>query len=234
MKTDIDRISDLLNYLKVSKNKLGVSIGDKNGMRFQNILSGRNGISEKLAKDITDVYTNISYDWLFRGEGQMLKEGNISNVIKKQYKNHIEVKIINTKAQAGYMDSYYSDEYLKDLPTILIEAEQEYKGNYLVFEVSGDSMEPEYFEGDLVICREVQRHLWSYKLHIKDWDFVIAHSTKGIVLKEITDHDVETGIITCHSLNDYYPDFKYNLKEVAFLYNVVEHRRSGRNKRRKR
>lgn len=42
-------------------------------------------------------------------------------------------------------------------------------------------MEPDYLEGDIVICREIQRHLWSSKLHFKDWDFVIAHSTNNVV-----------------------------------------------------
>ncbi|SIQ69964.1 Peptidase S24-like [Chryseobacterium sp. RU37D] len=130
--------------------------------------------------------------------------------------------------------SYYSEEYLKDMPTVLVEADKEHKGNYLAFEVDGDSMEPEYFAGDIVICREVKRDLWQYKLHYKEWDFVIAHGTKGIMLKEITDHNVETGEITCHSLNADHADFILNLGEITYLFNVVEHRRSGKAKRRSR
>jgi len=57
------------------------------------------------------------------------------------------------------------------------------------------------------------------------------------MLKEITDHNPETGEIVCHSLNNEdgrNEDFTLNLKQVAFLYNVVEHRISGRQKRRNR
>ena len=113
----------------------------------------------------------------------------------------------------------------------MIDADENYKGKYLAFEVEGDSMEPDYLEGDIVICREIQRHLWSSKLHFRDWDFVIAHSTNGIMLKEITAHNIETGDITCHSLNPKYKDFVLNLHQVAHLYNVVEVRQKGRNKR---
>lgn len=162
----------------------------------------------------------------------------IRNEVKpKFYPTHLEVKLVTSKARAGYADSYYAEEYLKDLPVVLVEADKEYKGNYLAFEVDGDSMEPEYFAGDIVICREVKRNLWQYKLHYKDYDFVIAHSSKGIMLKEIVDHDIETGNITCHSINNElgnHNDFILNLHEVQFLYNVVEHRRSGRAKRRNR
>jgi len=161
----------------------------------------------------------------------------LSNAKPKIYPSVLEVKVVTTKARAGFADSYYSEEYLKDLPSVLVEADKEYKGRYLAFEVDGDSMEPEYYAGDIVICREVQRSLWQYKLHYKDYDFVIAHGTKGIMLKEITEHNTETGEIICHSLNQYNNkngDFTLNLREVAFLYNVVEHRRSGRAKRQNR
>lgn len=162
------------------------------------------------------------------------KASVVNDVKEKYYTNTLSVKVVTTKARAGFSESYYSEEYLDDLPTILIEADKEYKGNYLAFEVDGDSMEPEYNAGDVVICREVQRSLWQYKLHYKDFDFVIAHGTKGIMLKEIRSHDPETGEILCHSLNDSIKDFTLNLREVAFLYNVVEHRISGKSKRRNR
>lgn len=175
-------------------------------------------------------------DFLFKKENVKPNENIVVNDVKaKYYTNTLSVKVVTTKARAGFSESYYSQEYLEDLPTILIEADKEYKGNYLAFEVDGDSMEPDYNVGDVVICREVQRNLWQYKLHYKDFDFVIAHGTKGIMLKEITDHNPETGEIICHSLNQengINKDFTLNLKEVAFLYNVVEHRISGKSKRR--
>ena len=76
------RIEALLNHLKLSRNALGVAIGDTNGSKFNHIISGRNGISEKLAKKITDIYPEINYDWLTEGKGEML-------VVKKE-KNQID------------------------------------------------------------------------------------------------------------------------------------------------
>ena len=149
----------------------------------------------------------------------------------KEYSTSIKVRLVSNKAKAGWSEGYYNEEYLEELPFVMIDVDENYKGKYLAFEVDGDSMEPDYLEGDIVICREIQRHLWGSKLHFRDWDFVIAHSTNGIMLKEITAHNIETGDITCHSLNPKYEDFVLNLHQVAHLYNVVEVRQKGRNKR---
>ncbi|MRN00192.1 S24 family peptidase [Riemerella anatipestifer] len=169
---------------------------------------------------ITNKYENTKSENLQQGE---LKP--------KTYKGSIQVRLVTNTAKAGWVEGFYADEYLKDMPIVVIEAEENYKGNYMAFEIEGDSMEPDYVEGDTLICREVQRHLWQSKLHYKDWDFVIAHAKEGIFLKEIIDHDVEKGIITCRSLNPKYKDRCFDLREVAYLYNVVEVRQKGKNKR---
>ena len=125
----------------------------------------------------------------------MLNEASVVNeATPKYYVAHTPVRLVNHGSTCwGIPDSYYADEYLKDMPILMIESDKEYKGKYLAFEVDGDSMEPEYNKGDIVICREIQRDHWKTRLHFRDWDFVIAHGTKGIMLKEITDHNVETG-----------------------------------------
>lgn len=193
------------------------------------VLKGNRKASENFLKKFSNFY-NIAYKDLID-----LEKTDVRNELtKKEYKGQTSVRVVSSKAQASWSDSYYSEEYLKDMPEVLIESDESYKGNYLAFEVDGESMEPEYYKEDIVICREVQRHLWNYKLHYKDWDFVIAHGTQGIMLKEITSHNVETGEIVCHSLHPNHDDFSLNLREVAFLYNVVEVRQKGRSKRKNR
>ena len=189
---------------------------------------------------LLDKIPELNKVWLLTGEGNMLagiplvhRFPNIpqGELKPKEYATSIKVRLVSNKAKAGWSEGYYNEEYLEELPFVMIDADENYKGKYSAFEVEGDSMEPDYLEGDIVICREIQRHLWGSKLHFRDWDFVIAHSTNGIMLKEITAHNIETGDITCHSLNPKYEDFVLNLHQVAHLYNVVEVRQKGRNKR---
>lgn len=177
---------------------------------------------------IKENYINKNEIFNTHKEENIIPQGELK---PKNYSHTLKVRLVTNKAKAGWSDGYYNEEYLEDMPFVVIDADDNHKGKYIAFEVAGDSMEPDYLEGDIVICREVQRHLWNYKLHFKDWDFVIAHSTQGIMLKEIIDHNVETGDIVCRSINPKHKDFTLNLREIAYLYNVVEVRQKGKKKR---
>lgn len=226
-----ERLISFLKAEKISQKKFADTVGLSAG--YVNAII--NSIQPDTLNRISICYPNLNIAWLITGEGEMLKSNKAerNELTPKNYNSHLEVKLVTTKARAGFSESFYSDEYLNDMPTVLVEVDKEYRGNYLAFEVNGDSMEPDYHTGDIVICREIKRELWRYKLHIKEWDFVIAHGTQGIMLKQIISHNVDTGEIVCHSVNnEMHADFTLNLREVAFLYNVVEHRISGKNKRR--
>lgn len=235
------RFIEVYEYLQHTRpdftpEKIGLSQDEINNIRI-----GKTKVPFIKIVNLKTAYPEINTDYITSNYGEILipvidyskitdrlPQGELK---EKEYPEKLAVKLVTTKAQAGWTEGYYNDEYLEDMPTILIDSEEKHHGNYLAFEVAGDSMEPDYIEGDVVICREVQRHLWQYKLHIKDWDFVIAHATNGIMLKEIIKHDVKNGVIYCHSLNPKYEDFKINLHEVRFLYNVIEVRQKGRSKR---
>jgi len=97
MKTDKERIRDFIDYTKKTKNALGILIGDANGTRFNHVESGRNNISEKLAVDIVNVFPEVSYQWLVKGEGEMLvSENNLKHENILEIEKVIDYVIKNT------------------------------------------------------------------------------------------------------------------------------------------
>ncbi|MXV39381.1 peptidase S24 [Flavobacteriaceae bacterium Ap0902] len=202
-------------------------------LRYNKIPNASKATISKILKK----YPKVNKDWLIFGKGEMLTNNTKPPAPKDDLaaaplKGVTSVHLVqNTKAMAGWLDSYYADEYLEKLPIIEVPTENNHFGRYLAFKVVNDSMEPEYYEDDIVVGREVSRALWKSKLHIDDWDFIIAHNTEGVLIKEITEHNVETGDITLHSLNDFYKDQVVNLKDVTRIFSVADHRPNLRRRR---
>lgn len=183
--------------------------------------------NESNLKVILD-YFEINEKWFVTGEGEKKRSREASPVDLNKMAI-MQVPLVNKYAYAGYLTGFGDDEYVGELPKTIWQNDIEGKGEYMCFEVKGDSMDDgsyeSYLEGDLLLCRNIRQDYWKSKLHINKWDFVIVHREMGILVKRIIHHDVEKGIITLHSLNDYYEDFEINLKDVAKIFNVIDSRR---------
>ena len=124
-------------------------------------------------------------------------------------------------------------EYLEELPKHIVIVPKRPQGEYLAVEVVGESMEnwndPELAkqsirDGEIVTGRNIAKHHWTTRFHMHKFkDFIIVHKD-GILIKRMIKHDVENGIITCHSLNpnkDMFPDFDIDLREVLQILNII-------------
>ncbi|WP_181256212.1 S24 family peptidase [Aurantibacter aestuarii] len=213
--------------MKITNSAFEQSIDASNG--YINSISKSIGIDK--VESILEKYPNLNIEWLLTGNGDMMKTNanNEAVIASTQLKKVSKVPI---HAQAGFLAGYGDTEFMDNLPVEYWEVDQEYKGDYIVFEVKGDSMDNNsdeaIKENDRLLCREVQRHHWQNKLHINKWDFVIVHKNDGILVKRIIDHNLENATIKCHSLNTYYDDFELKLNDVIKLYNVVDLKRNRR------
>lgn len=236
MRSD-ERIEELLKYSNMSAKKFAETIGIKTVQNLYDIQKGKiKNISKALAGKISETFPEIDKNWLLTGEGEMLNNANPTpkyNEATLLNQNYIiNVPLVNQYAQAGYLCGYQDAAYIATLPTIPFIIDHEAKGNYVAFEVKGDSMndgtEDSYLEGDRLLCREIAPYLWvDSKLHFRKWDFVIVHED-GIIVKRIIDHNVENHTITVHSLNDMYPDRVIDLCDVKQIFNVIELQRPRR------
>lgn len=238
------RYLEAMNYIIESRDMTLESFAksiDVGRTVLSQVKGGKQNASIDVVSKTCVEYPEINANYILTGSGSLLNQGQSGTMVKQQIVNDaklintehiIQVPLVNQYAYAGYLNGYQDNTYMDSLPTIPFMTDHEMRGNYIAFEVKGDSMnngtEESYLEGDRLFCREIPQHLWvDSKLHIRKWDFVIVHED-GILVKRIIDHDVQNHTITVHSLNDFYPDKVIDLAEVRQIFNVVEMQRPKR------
>lgn len=142
----------------------------------------------------------------------------------------MKVPLIPESAKAGYLTGFADAEYLENQEYIVTTVSKFHKGSYRAFRVIGDSMDVDrrttFVHGDIIIGREIRKEFWRSRFHTHKYPFyAFVTQNEGIIFKELIEHDVENGVVTLHSLNEdknTYPDFKVNLEDVAFIFNIVK------------
>ena len=227
MTTVKERLTAFLTHKNLSHRAFEQSVGLSNGY-VNNI---RRSIQPSKIQIIAKQYPELNTGWLLTGEGEMLKPGHGELVgelvpltagdIAVMY-----VPLVSQYAYAGYLSGFLDSEYVDKLPRIPFIVEHEGKGEYLCFEVRGDSMDdgtPQgYVDGEILLCREIDQVYWTQsRLHMRKWDFVIVSRDEGILLKRIINHDPDSGTVIIHSLNDFYNDKIVNLQDISKIFNVI-------------
>lgn len=221
-----ERMFYLIEKEGINPNQFYTMSGLGNGYLDKVGDSFRKPTVEKIKK----TFPHWNMEWILNERGDVFIKENNNNIEILEaipiQQDVVYIPLVNQYAYAGYLDGYSDVTYMEQLPKIPFIVDKEGHGNYIAFEVKGDSMnngtEESYLEGDRLYCREIGQHLWATsRLHLRKWDFVIAHED-GILIKRIIDHDVENHTITIHSLNDMYPDKVIDLREVRQIFNVIE------------
>ena len=137
--------------------------------------------------------------------------------------------LVGKYGYAGFSNSWSDDDYTRSLPLypfLLDEESPLPHGQYWAIEVKGDSMDDgsdrAIKDGDICLCREIAPHLYrEAHLHFRKWFFAVV-TTDGILIKQVTAHDLEAGTITLHSLNPLVEDRTIALADVKLIMNIVK------------
>lgn len=188
----------------------------------------RNGdLGESILISILENSPDISPTWLLTGEGSMLRsdchldsdktgttQGDCRETVAAQKLTNSDQKtipLVTTAAAAGFGS-----------PDFAIR-EQDVEGYYLVpafkhlhidfmMHVTGDSMVPRYYSGDIVACTVLRDH------NVLQWNkpHIIATRYQGILCKRIMPSS-NVGYIQCVSDNAAYPPFDIPMSEITAM-----------------
>lgn len=174
---------------------------------YDNILSN----AEPISDNTVEVLTNSNGNKFYIQEDDRIK---------------IEVIKIPFPAYASYLETFEDEVKLhEEFSTITFPVDHIGRGNYIAFEVKGDSMNgggiDDTPDGADILCREIGRHLWCGGFRRTKYGLVLLTKT-GIYHKDITDFNADTGEITLESRNKDCEKFKLNLNDVYKIFNVIK------------
>ena len=129
--------------------------------------------------------------------------------------NRGNIELVDTKAEAGYLDSYQNPEYIKDLPKMKLPHLD--SGTYRGFEISGDSMLP-IESGSIVICSYVEK-LNDLK---DDKTYVIISKKEGLVYKRVRRNNNDNSLML-FSDNEIYLPYKISFDDIDEIWQYHAH-----------
>ncbi len=129
--------------------------------------------------------------------------------------NNSNIELVETKAEAGYLESFADPEYIKDLPKIAFPNIPQ--GTYRGFEIHGDSMLP-MESGSIVICAYIES-LQDIK---PEKTYVIISKTEGVVYKRVR-NDSKTNHLMLISDNESYLPYAINYADIAEVWQYYAH-----------
>ena len=178
--TDIE----LANYLGISKSTLSN-------------WKARNTLDLPLLFSLCE---QISIDWLLTGKGEMLKNSTPKSpevLIKKVDSNSKEgIPLIPLDAVAGFPATDSSFAYMENCERYIIPEFQD-KGADFIIRVSGDSMIPLYYSGDLIACHKI------HNIRFFQWGTVyVLETSQGVLVKRVMESIEHDDCILCASEND--------------------------------
>jgi len=129
--------------------------------------------------------------------------------------NNENIELVDTKAEAGYLDSFSDPEYIKNLPKIAFPNIPQ--GTFRGFEIHGDSMLP-MESGSIVICSYIE------KLdYIKnDRTYILVTKDRGLVYKRVTTVPEKNKFILI-SDNEAYLPYEIDFADISEVWEYYAH-----------
>lgn len=168
-------------------------------------------LSNVKASDTSEILTN--------------KNGNVFELQNGKFR--MFVKQVPVKAFGSYLSDYQDPDFFDSLEEVEFTVSHLGRGNYISFEVKGDSMNggkiDDTKDGADLLCRELGRQHWKDGFRDSPLGWVIVHKDT-VVFKDIKSVDMETGdmVLSSRSGLPQHPDFTVNLNDVRQIWKVIK------------
>lgn len=171
----------------------------------------RKSIPPEKINRIVSLYPDLSRDWLLYGEGGMYVREN-SDPRRYLQDNGYLVPLLPVNAFAGNISAWSQAVNESDCEKVVSPVQ----GVDFAIRISGDSMEPDFRDGSIVLIKQIDD-----KAFIPWGHPMIVDSSNGVFLKEIYPSEKGTKYLEARSVNPKYPPLQIPQECVHGLYRVV-------------
>lgn len=193
----IEAYETLLRDNKVSdKRSFAAKLGISASMVTE-ISKGRSSVGTSAIQNIV-LQFNIDPKWLLTGEGPMLSHPTTPTQPTKptSHPSTPGIPLIPLDAIAGFPVDDTAATYLESCERYVI-PEFQAKGADFLIRVSGDSMVPLYYSGDLLACHKLT------DIRFFQWGTIyVLETSQGILVKRVQESNEHDDCILCVSEND--------------------------------
>ncbi|MDE7347062.1 MAG: hypothetical protein K2N48_10050 [Muribaculaceae bacterium] len=166
--------------------------------------------AEKINRIVT-LYPNLSRDWLLYGEGEMyVKESGDARKFLQEA--GYMVPLLPVTAFAGNITAWSQSVNANDCEKVISPVQ----GVDFAIRISGDSMEPDFHDGSIVLIKKIDD-----KAFIPWGHPMIVDSSNGVFFKDIYPSDKGKEFIEAKSRNPKYPPLQIPQDCIHGLYRVV-------------
>jgi phage repressor protein C with HTH and peptisase S24 domain len=229
-----DRLGALIEALGKSPSSFSSQIGVAATVVYNMVAGRRSKPSFEVLEKIINTVPDLNLSWLIKGQGPMfnsvspIPQGTntfrtspeaVQVVVATQDTHgNATIPMINRKAAANYLSGFQSQEFFEELDPIVLPNYMLKPGQHFLLQVTGDSMETTFHDGDWVLCRYVERPQW---FNIRDFDcYVLVSQDRGMQLKRIKNRLQEHGFIRCRSDNRAHTPFNLAYEEIVEIWHV--------------
>jgi phage repressor protein C with HTH and peptisase S24 domain len=191
-----------------SKSQLAEKLGTHK-QSLNEILNGKRNVTVELATKICEhFYANPAF----------LLMGHSPLFINPDAELKRNITYVPVKALAGYGEQLDNPVFEDELEKFAIPGNHFNDNDYRCFEVEGQSMEPNYYSGDKVICSAIAPVYFAQAL--REQAAYIVVTKKSIFLKRLINKINTASCITLVSDNPDYEPFDLSIKDVSEIWKV--------------
>ena len=182
------------------------------------LASMRKSMPEEKVERLTQVFPQISRDWLLYGEGNMYKDEVVKKGINPYRLDKHMVPLIPVQAAAGTFPLYAEGVMKEECQEIY----NPFQGAHCAIRVKGDSMEPEIKTGTVLFLQKIND-----KSFLPWGTPLVLDTENGSVCKMLFPSKKGEDYVEARSFNPEYPPYSIPLESVYGIYRIMGEMREG-------